>query len=59
MPATAWIVEVLSDIKRFAEMNGLPRLAQELEATLVVARTEAMPRGHGAHLRKTKQDQRH
>ena len=29
-----WILDVLTDLRAFAEMNGLPRLAQEFDATL-------------------------
>lgn len=38
--STSWIIEVLSDVQTFAKMNGLQRLADELDRTLEVAMDE-------------------
>ena len=35
-----WILDVLIDIHTFAARNDLPRLTQQIEATLQVARLE-------------------
>lgn len=35
-----WITEVLSDLRAFADQNGLPLLAHQLEVTASVARAE-------------------
>ncbi|SMX31188.1 hypothetical protein [Actibacterium lipolyticum] len=38
--ADEWIIEVLSDLRNFAQNNGLPHLASELENTVAVASQE-------------------
>lgn len=38
--ADEWIIEVLSDLRNFAQSNGLPHLASELENTVAVASQE-------------------
>ncbi|SMX39133.1 hypothetical protein [Octadecabacter ascidiaceicola] len=35
-----WIIDVIADLRDFAERNGLPLLANQLEVTASVARTE-------------------
>ena len=41
-----WMLDVLADLKRFADLNGMPRLATELERVAVVACEEFdQPRG--------------
>jgi hypothetical protein len=40
MAQNDWIMDVLSDLRRFAGANGLQRLAAELDQTLLVAATE-------------------
>ena len=43
-----WILDVLSDLRSFAQENGLPRLAQHLDETTLLAATEmsnARPNG--------------
>ena len=35
-----WILDVLSDLKSFAQGNGLPALAEQLGDTSIVAATE-------------------
>lgn len=35
-----WILDVLSDLRRFAQENGLPRLAQHLDETTMLAAAE-------------------
>ena len=35
-----WIIDVLSDLKTFAQLNGLAKLAAELDQTSEVAATE-------------------
>lgn len=35
-----WILDVLCDLKRFAEANGLPKLAEQLDDTGIVALSE-------------------
>lgn len=51
-----WIIDVLSDLRTFAEENGLPVLAAELQQTSAVAAIElettigaasSMPKGNG------------
>ncbi len=45
-----WIIEVLADLRAFADQNGLPLLAQQLEATTMVARAEIASIPEGAPL---------
>jgi hypothetical protein len=35
-----WILDVLADLKAFAEANDLPRLANQIELTSIVAAAE-------------------
>lgn len=35
-----WIIDVLADLKLFAELNELPLLAEQLDDTAIVALTE-------------------
>ncbi len=35
-----WIIDVLADLRTFAQGNDLPQLAGELEGTMVVAAVE-------------------
>ncbi len=35
-----WIFDVLTDLRRYALKNGLPRLAAQMETSLHVARAE-------------------
>jgi hypothetical protein len=35
-----WIIDVIADLRDFAERNGLPLLANQLEATASVAKAE-------------------
>lgn len=43
-----WVIDVVSDLKTFAERNGLPRLAAQLEETAYLAAIEiaSMPGGN-------------
>ncbi|MCE8537786.1 hypothetical protein KBY27_09975 [Ruegeria pomeroyi] len=54
MPQTEWILDVLSDLKTFANANGLSALAEQLDDTKIVAaaeiaskREEALSPTHG------------
>jgi hypothetical protein len=38
--AHEWIFDVLNDLRTYAEKNNLPRLAAQVAATLVVAKSE-------------------
>lgn len=38
-----WIIDVLGDVRGFANANGLPNLAKELESALLVASVEISP----------------
>lgn len=48
-----WILDVLTDLRTFAQANGLPALAEQLDDTSLVAATEIaqsvgrMPGGAG------------
>ena len=35
-----WILDVLSDLRSFAQANGLPRLAQQLDESALLAAAE-------------------
>lgn len=35
-----WVIDVIDDLRTFAEQNGLPLLAAQLNATTDVARSE-------------------
>ncbi|MEN8841012.1 MAG: hypothetical protein ABF288_07835 [Octadecabacter sp.] len=43
-----WIIDVIADLRDFAERNGLPLLANQLEVTASVAQTEIATRLDGA-----------
>lgn len=40
-----WMIEVLSDLQRFAAMNGMPALADQLNKTMDTAMDEVLPTG--------------
>lgn len=42
--AEDWIIDVLNDLRAFAQMNGLEDLASQLDQTLVVASQELSAR---------------
>lgn len=42
-----WIIDVIADLRDFAERNGLPLLANQLEVTALVAKTEIEARLNG------------
>ncbi|WP_420857518.1 hypothetical protein [Marivivens marinus] len=46
-----WIIDVLEDLKTFARMNGLDTLADQLDETTEVARTEIETTTMGAPLK--------
>lgn len=39
-----WIIDVLTDLKSFAQANGLPALAEQLDDTSLLAATEIAQR---------------
>lgn len=43
-----WIIDVLTDLKAFANANGLPALAERLEETNIVAQIEIASQTKGA-----------
>ncbi|MEM1236694.1 MAG: hypothetical protein AAGI10_06975 [Pseudomonadota bacterium] len=51
-----WIIDVLGDLRVFAQKNELPLLAGQLNETLAVAKAEIDRRHHGAHLRVVEVD---
>ena len=42
-----WMLDVLADLRRFADLNGMPRLSQELSRTARIAREEIVVAGGG------------
>ncbi|PVA07188.1 hypothetical protein DC363_04870 [Thalassorhabdomicrobium marinisediminis] len=42
-----WIIDVIDDLRVFAEQNGLPRLAAQLDSAATIAQAELaeMPEG--------------
>jgi hypothetical protein len=42
-----WILDVLTDLKAFAQANGLSALAEQLEDTALVAAAEIASKGEG------------
>lgn len=46
--AEDWILDVLADLRRFAQLNGLPGLARQVEETALVAARELAQAGRGA-----------
>ncbi len=45
-----WIIDVLADLREFADQNGLPLLAHQLEVTSCVAQAEIASILEGAPL---------
>ncbi len=43
-----WIIDVLADLRTFADQNGLPLLAHQLEVTSTVAQAEIATMLEGA-----------
>ena len=43
-----WIIDVLADLRRFAEANDLPLLAEQLDDTALVATAEIACKGREA-----------
>ena len=43
-----WIIDVLTDLKKFARSNDLDALAEQLDAAELVAKVELTSRGEGA-----------
>lgn len=43
-----WIIDVLEDLRAFAEANDMPQLSDQLSATVEVAQIEAMSSKEGA-----------
>ncbi|MEL6609692.1 MAG: hypothetical protein AAFO93_12350 [Pseudomonadota bacterium] len=50
------MIDVLGDLKGFAEKNEMPRLAEELDRAILVALTESASKGLGAPLRVVDRD---
>ena len=45
----AWIIDVLTDLRVFAEQNGLARLADQLDDTVLVAASELAADGNAVN----------
>lgn len=43
-----WIIDVISDLRAFADQNGLPLLAHQLDVTSTVAQAELASMHEGA-----------
>ena len=43
-----WIIDVIADLRDFADRNGLPLLANQLDVTALVARSEIETRLNSA-----------
>ncbi len=43
-----WIIDVIADLRAFADQNGLPLLAQQLDVTGTVAQSEIALMTEGA-----------
>lgn len=43
-----WIIDVIADLRAFADLNGLPLLAHQLELTSTVAQAEIASMLEGA-----------
>ncbi|SLN26233.1 hypothetical protein PSJ8397_01045 [Pseudooctadecabacter jejudonensis] len=43
-----WIIDVIADLRTFADQNGLPMLAHQLEVTSTVAQAELTSMQEGA-----------
>lgn len=43
-----WIIDVISDLREFADQNGLPLLAHQLDVTSTVAQAEIASMLEGA-----------
>lgn len=55
-----WVLDVLADLRSFAHVNGLPKLAEQLDDTALIAMAEfasrderSAPSGHAADTNKT------
>ncbi|MCW1955303.1 hypothetical protein [uncultured Lentibacter sp.] len=46
-----WILDVLSDLRSFATANGLPKLAEQLDDTVLLAACELVSVPHGGDAR--------
>lgn len=44
-----WILDVLADLKQFAQQNGMGALATQLQSTRLVAARELASFGEGCH----------
>ena len=42
-----WILDVLVDLKSFAQQNGLPQLSDQLDMTRAIAAQELIQNGEG------------
>lgn len=51
-----WMIDVLGDLKVFARGNNMPRLAEQLEETILVALTETASTEQEAPLRVIERD---
>ena len=51
-----WIIDVLGDLRVFAQKNELPLLARQLDETLAIAKIEIDHRRQGTHLRVVEAD---
>ena len=47
-----WVIDVISDLRSFAEQNGLPRLAAQLQETALLAALEVSSRPGGTVIAK-------
>ena len=45
-----WIIDVLTDLKKFTASNHLSRLAEQLDDTIMVAGTELSLAGHSGQI---------
>ncbi len=43
-----WIIDVIADLRAFADQNGLPLLAHQLDVTTTVAQAEVASMSEGA-----------
>ncbi len=47
-----WVLDILKDLRTFASQNGLSRLAEQLDDTLLVAAEEIKAHNKGAKLQR-------
>ena len=52
-----WILDVLADLKSFADANGLPALAEQLDDTTLIAASEIAAKAQEA-INRTNGEQR-